>query len=92
MTSSQMADSFRGTGAPPRSAQQSRRKTSKSKIPNIRLSFITAQDQAKFEQLFKSAVGTAQAMSGDQAKDLLLRSKLSGDELAHIWYVDVCNS
>jgi len=85
MTSSQMADSFRSVGGasqtppvpPPKGA----------KIPNIRLSFITAQDQAKFEQLFKSAVGSAQALSGDQARDLLLRSKLSGDALSHIWYV-----
>jgi hypothetical protein len=84
MTSAQMADSFRGSGAssvpPPVPAKG-------SKIPNIRLSFITAQDQAKFEQLFKSAVGNAQALSGDQARDLLMRSKLPGDALAHIWYV-----
>lgn len=83
MTSSQMADSFRSTGssqpAPPPVPAKS------NKIPSIRLSFITAQDQAKFEQLFKSAVGDAQAMSGDQARDLLLRSKLTGDALGHIW-------
>ncbi|KAF2178486.1 hypothetical protein K469DRAFT_642299 [Zopfia rhizophila CBS 207.26] len=82
MTSSQMADSFRGTSSqppPPPTPAKS------SKIPNIRLSFITAQDQAKFEQLFKSAVGNAQALSGDQARDLLLRSKLPGDALSHIW-------
>lgn len=83
MTSSQMADSFRGSSSassvpPPVPAKS-------SKIPNIRLSFITAQDQAKFEQLFKSAVGDAQALSGDQARDLLMRSKLSGDALSHIW-------
>lgn len=84
MTSAQMADSFRGSSAsqsvpPPVPAKG-------SKIPNIRLSFITAQDQAKFEQLFKSAVGDAQALSGDQARDLLMRSKLPGDALGHIWY------
>ncbi|KAF2242708.1 hypothetical protein BU26DRAFT_438136 [Trematosphaeria pertusa] len=83
MTSAQMADSFRSTSssqsAPPPPPAKS------SKIPNIRLSFITAQDQAKFEQLFKSAVGNAQAMSGDQARDLLMRSKLPGDALSHIW-------
>jgi hypothetical protein len=83
MTSTQMADSFRGSSSassipPPVPAKS-------SKIPNIRLSFITAQDQAKFEQLFKSAVGNAQALSGDQARDLLMRSKLSGDALGHIW-------
>ncbi|KAF2645682.1 hypothetical protein P280DRAFT_465467 [Massarina eburnea CBS 473.64] len=82
MTSSQMADSFRGPAAaqlpPPPPAKS-------SKIPNIRLSFITATDQSKFEQLFKSAVGNAQAMSGDQARDILMRSKLPGDALGHIW-------
>ena len=86
MTSSQMADSFRSTSsqqsAPPPVPAKS------NKIPNIRLSFITAQDQAKFEQLFKSAAGNGQALSGDQARDLLMRSKLPGDALAHIWYVE----
>lgn len=84
MTSAQMADSFRSTGSSQQAPPPVPAKT--SKIPNIRLSFITAQDQAKFEQLFKSAVGNAQAMSGDQARDLLLRSKLPGDSLSHIWY------
>lgn len=84
MTSAQMADSFRGISSqqpplPPKPAG--------SKIPNIRLSFITAQDQAKFEQLFKSAAGTGQALSGEQARDILLRSKLGGSELGAIWYV-----
>ncbi|KAI9686640.1 MAG: actin organization and endocytosis protein [Bathelium mastoideum] len=78
-----MADSFRSSAAPPTPARKP--SVSGSKIPNIRLSFITAQDQAKFEQLFKSAVGNGQALSGDQAKDLLLRSKLSGDDLSNIW-------
>jgi hypothetical protein len=82
MTSAQMADSFRGSSSvPPPVPAKSR------KIPSIRLSFITAQDQAKFEQLFKSAVGDSQALSGDQARDLLMRSKLSGDALSHIWWV-----
>ncbi|EQL01364.1 polyA nuclease [Ophiocordyceps sinensis CO18] len=57
-----------------------------NKIPNIRLSFITAQDQAKFETLFKSAVGdNSTTMSGDKARDLLLRSRLDGDSLSQIW-------
>ncbi|KAE9969848.1 hypothetical protein BLS_001609 [Venturia inaequalis] len=82
MTSAQMADSFRGISSqqpplPPKPAG--------SKIPNIRLSFITAQDQAKFEQLFKSAAGKGQALSGEQARDILLRSKLSGGDLGAIW-------
>lgn len=57
-----------------------------NKIPNIRLSFITATDQAKFEQLFKSAVGDGQTtMSGEKARDLLLMSRLDGDSLSKIW-------
>jgi hypothetical protein len=84
LTSSQMADSFRGQA---RQSSAPKRSSAASKIPSIRLSFITASDQAKFEQLFKSAVGTNQAMSGDQAKELLFRSKLSGEALAHIWSV-----
>ncbi|GJC95718.1 polya nuclease [Colletotrichum higginsianum] len=75
---SQMAASFR-TGGTPKPA--GRRPKSANKIPNIRLSFITAQDQSKFETLFKSAVGDGPAttMSGDKARDLLMRSRL--DEL-----------
>jgi hypothetical protein len=49
------------------------------------LSFITATDQAKFEQLFKSAVGNNTALDGDKARDLLLRSKLAGSDLSNIW-------
>jgi actin cytoskeleton-regulatory complex protein PAN1 len=81
-----MADSFRSSASS--SSQASTRKVpAGSKIPSIRLSFITASDQAKFEQLFKSAVGNGQAMTGDQAKDLLMRSRLTGDALAHVWLV-----
>ncbi|KAM5453383.1 actin organization and endocytosis protein [Microsporum canis] len=83
-TSSQMAQSFQNIpgqapAAPPRSAPAG------SKIPPMRLSFITVQDQAKFEQLFKSAVGDSQSLDGETARDLLLRSKLSGSELSKIW-------
>ncbi len=55
------------------------------KIPKIRLSFLTATDQAKFEQLFKSAVGEGQALDGEKVKDLLIRSKLPGQDLMRIW-------
>lgn len=60
-TSSEIANSFQDgyAGAP-----QPPPKPSASKVPSIRLSFITAQDQAKFEQLFKSAVGDSQTMDG----------------------------
>ncbi|KAF4209239.1 hypothetical protein CNMCM8980_005091 [Aspergillus fumigatiaffinis] len=81
-TSSEIANSFSdGAGVAPPPPP----KSSGSKIPNIRLSFITAQDQAKFEQLFKSAVGDSQTMDGEKAKELLLRSRLPGSELSKIW-------
>ncbi|EXJ79141.1 hypothetical protein A1O3_08642 [Capronia epimyces CBS 606.96] len=83
-TSSQIASSF--TAGSSTAAPSNRRATkSSSKIPNIRLSFITATDQAKFEQLFKSAVGDSQSLDGEKARDLLLRSKLPGSDLSRIW-------
>jgi len=84
MTSSDVANSFRPTPSQPAAPTPSAPKTG-TKIPNVRLSFITSQDQAKFEQLFKSATGGEQALSGDKARDLLLRSKLDGNSLAQIW-------
>jgi len=81
----QMADSFKTSAPAPRGRRSSKAKTG-TKIPSIRLSFITAQDQAKFEQLFKSAVGDGQTLSGDKARDLLMRSKLDGNALSQIWY------
>ncbi|EEP82927.1 conserved hypothetical protein [Uncinocarpus reesii 1704] len=81
-TSSQIAQSFQQSSTPTPQAPQPH---STSKIPNMRLSFITSQDQAKFEQLFKSAVGDGQSMDGDTARDLLLRSKLPGSDLSKIW-------
>ena len=61
-TSAQIAQSFQSTSAAQSSAPQTPVKG--AKIPKIRLSFLTAQDQAKFEQLFKSAVGDGQALDG----------------------------
>lgn len=82
----QMADSFRSSPAAAAPARGRRASKSKgSKIPNIRLSFITAQDQAKFETLFKSAAGDEQTLSGDKSRDLLMRSKLDGNALSQIW-------
>ena len=52
----------------------------------VRLTFLTTQDQIKFEQLFRSAVGSEQALEGTKARDILLRSKLSPDVLSTIWY------
>lgn len=82
---SQMAASFRtgGNAAPAPSSAPAPKST---KIPNIRLSFITAADQVKFETLFKQAVGdNEQTMSGEKARDLLMRSRLDGDSLSQIW-------
>ncbi|KAM3469777.1 hypothetical protein MY5147_006823 [Beauveria neobassiana] len=80
----QMAASFQSAGAS--SHPQATGPVKTNKIPNIRLSFITAKDQAQFETLFKSAVGEGSStMSGERARDLLLRSKLDGDSLSHIW-------
>ncbi|KAI4202891.1 MAG: hypothetical protein LQ350_002262 [Teloschistes chrysophthalmus] len=85
-TSSQIAASF-GPASSAQAPQQSGHKhsNSSSKIPKIRLSFLTATDQAKFEQLFKSAVGKDQALDGEKVKELLVRSKLPGSDLAQIW-------
>ncbi len=59
-TSSQIAQSFQEAAPVSKKLSQ----PAGSRIPYMRLSFITAQDQAKFEQLFKSAVGDAQALDG----------------------------
>ncbi|OJD26103.1 actin cytoskeleton-regulatory complex protein PAN1 [Blastomyces percursus] len=83
MTSTQIAQSFAQSATPTAPAQP--HTSASSKIPTMRLSFITAQDQAKFEQLFKSAVGNNQALDGEMAKDLLMRSKLPGSDLSKIW-------
>ncbi|KAL8959355.1 MAG: hypothetical protein Q9193_003769 [Seirophora villosa] len=84
-TSNQVAASFQPAAST--TAQQSgpNQAASLTKIPKIRLSFLTATDQAKFEQLFKSAVGDGQALDGEKVKDLLIRSKLPGSDLAQIW-------
>ncbi|RYC59767.1 hypothetical protein CHU98_g6431 [Xylaria longipes] len=81
-----MAASFRTGGAAEGQSATTTTPRRTNKIPNMRLSFITAQDQTKFETLFKSAVGENNTtMSGEKARDLLLRSRLDGDSLSHIW-------
>ncbi|KAM9902230.1 hypothetical protein OXX79_004064 [Metschnikowia pulcherrima] len=55
-------------------------------IPSMRLSFITVKDQTKFENLFRTAVAQGEnAVSGDAARDILLRSGLSPVTLAEVW-------
>ncbi|RLV95996.1 Actin cytoskeleton-regulatory complex protein PAN1 [Spathaspora sp. JA1] len=59
---------------------------SELKIPSIRLSFITAEDQKKFEHLFRTAVPKGeQSITGDAASNILLRSGLPPVTLAEIW-------
>ncbi len=83
---SQMAASFQ-SAAPAKPKGRRTSKAATTRIPNIRLSFITAKDQAQFETLFKSAVGNEQTLSGDKSRDILLRSGLDGDTLSQIWLV-----
>ena len=61
-TSAEMAESFQHSGG---AQAPVRLPPTGVRIPKIRLSFLTAQDQARFEQLFKSAVGNGQALSGN---------------------------
>lgn len=82
---SQMTASFQNLGTSNKPKGRRAAKPS-AKIPNIRLSFITAKDQAQFETLFKSAAGDDQALSGDKSRDILLRSNLDGESLSQIWY------
>lgn len=64
-TSAQIAASFAPTPSAQAQPSGHSQSASSTKIPKIRLSFLTATDQAKFEQLFKSAVGEAQALDGE---------------------------
>lgn len=56
------------------------------KIPARRLSFITANDQAKFERLFRSRVPKgSNTISGNDCKAILMKSGLQPSQLARIW-------
>ncbi|CAR29239.1 ZYRO0G03982p [Zygosaccharomyces rouxii] len=56
------------------------------KIPARRLSFITSNDQAKFETLFRSIVPKgSNTISGEDCKKIFLKSGLQASELAKIW-------
>lgn len=56
------------------------------KIPSIRLSFITTQDQAKFEKLFRSVVNPgSNTITGQQCRNILMKSGLQPSQLAKIW-------
>lgn len=84
-TSSQVAASFASSNASVPPPTPRKNSVTKRNIPNIRLSFVTATDQAKFEQLFKSAAGKNQALDAEKARELLLRSNLPGTDLSQIW-------
>ncbi|KAI5813117.1 hypothetical protein BZA77DRAFT_130413 [Pyronema omphalodes] len=71
--------------APQSTATPSRPLNNNIKIPNVRLSFVTQDDQTKFEQLFKAAVETGQALSGDRARTILMKSGLPATDLHQIW-------
>jgi Variant SH3 domain len=58
-----------------------------STMPNVQLSFITAKDQAQFENRFFAAVGNERRLSGEMARDMLSLSGLGGDTLSKIWLV-----
>ncbi|KAG0654545.1 actin organization and endocytosis protein [Monosporozyma unispora] len=56
------------------------------KIPAMRLSFITANDQAKFETLFRSVVKPgSNTITGTDCRAILLKSGLQPSQLAKIW-------
>lgn len=74
------------------SAAQNVEKNETLKIPNIRLSFLTAHDQQKFEDLFRSAVPkNSNAITADAARDVLMRSGLQPAQLARIWELSDLN-
>ncbi|KAG0668659.1 actin organization and endocytosis protein [Maudiozyma exigua] len=56
------------------------------KIPAIRLSFITAKDQAKFETLFRASVKPgSNTITGKGCRSILMKSGLPPTQLAKIW-------
>lgn len=55
-------------------------------LPNIRLSFITARDQERFETIFRNNVPKGEnAMDGNTARSILMKSQLSAVQLSQIW-------
>jgi len=55
-------------------------------LPNLRLSFVTPEDQKKFEKLFRSKVPVnSNTISGANCREILMRSGLPPKQLAQIW-------
>lgn len=56
------------------------------KIPNVRISFITLEDQQKFEHLFRASVPKGEnAIDGNTAREILMKSNIPASQLAEIW-------
>ncbi|KTW32429.1 uncharacterized protein T551_00519 [Pneumocystis jirovecii RU7] len=55
------------------------------KTGKMRLSFVTSSDQARFEDIFRSAVGENIVISGEIAKSIMSKSCLTPSVLAKIW-------
>ncbi|KAH3685971.1 hypothetical protein WICPIJ_003051, partial [Wickerhamomyces pijperi] len=73
-------------------SQSQSQPTSTLKIPNIRLSFLTALTQQKYEQLFRTAVpSNSQTIPASNARDILLRSGLAAQQLSVIWELSDLN-
>ncbi|CAO3649843.1 unnamed protein product [Mucor fragilis] len=51
----------------------------------IRLSFLAQADQNKYEMVFSQVAGGNSVLSASAAKEVLSRSNIGDDNLAHIW-------
>lgn len=73
------------TASAPAAPRLKQQKTG-ANIPSSRLSFVQANDQQKFEDLFAKAVGPYNtALPGDEAKTILMKSGLPANQLSKIW-------
>lgn len=57
----------------------------KSPPPSLSLPSLTAQDKAKFQRLFQSSGPQNGLLTGEKARDIFVKSKLSVDKLSQIW-------
>ncbi|KAK0502911.1 hypothetical protein EDD18DRAFT_611149 [Armillaria luteobubalina] len=48
---------------------------------------LTAQDKAKFQNMFLKSGPTNGLLSGEKARDILIKSKLPNEKLGQIWFV-----
>lgn len=67
------------------------KKNTELKIPNIRLSFISARDQERFQGIFRQNIQPGEnAVDGSTARQILMRSNLDATTLAQIW--ELCDT